>query len=227
MITTINLGPMPSPAAPTPAGLAFRCGLTLIAAFGLFTWLFLGAGNRFWLCLSGSVLILCTLAVLAEADGMRDTLRSGHANRAAKTLGIGVLSALVLYAIFYAGNLAARQLFPFGAAEIEAVYRQGARTPRWIVALLLLMVVGPGEEFFWRGYVQRRLTANYGRTGTLLAVLAYTGVHLATVNLTLILAALVCGAFWATLYRLYDSVWINIVSHGVWAAAIFVWFPMA
>ncbi len=226
MITTINLTPMPPPADPSTTVLATRCGLTLIAAFGLFTWLFLAAGNRFWGCLSGSVIILCTLAVAAEYDGMRAAMQSGHAHHALKTLVIGVLSALILYAIFYAGNLAARQLLPFGAAEIEAVYRQGLRTPRWIVALLLLILVGPGEEFFWRGYVQRRLTAHYGRTGTLLAVFAYTGVHAATGNLTLILAAFVCGAFWAALYRRYNSVWINIVSHGVWAVAIFVWFPM-
>jgi membrane protease YdiL (CAAX protease family) len=200
---------------------------TVLLAFGLFAFLFLWAGANFWLWLTFSVLVLCCAAFLAEPADMRGVFlsRSGTRSRTA-TLLLGIGSAALLYGVFFLGNLAARRLFPFGAAEIEAVYSQGVRTPRWIVALVLLAVVGPGEEIFWRGYVQRRLTSELGGAGLALSILAYTGVHLATANLTLILAALVCGVFWALLYRLCGSLWINIVSHALWAVAIFVVWPV-
>ncbi len=89
------------------------------------------------------------------------------------------------------------------------------------------VVRGLGEEIFWRGYVQRRMTATLDNGGLALSILTYTTIHLTTNNLTLILATLMYNAFWVALYRQYDSIWINAVSHGVWAAAIFVWFPVA
>lgn len=206
-----------------------RCAGLVLAAFGLFAYLFLWAGEAFWLVLALSVSGLCAAAILADPDGMREVVRP--ADRATRppisVLLWGAGSAALLYGIFALGNLAARRLFPFGAAEIEAVYHQGGQTPRWIVAFLLLLIVGPGEELFWRGYVQRRLRLAIGpATGLVLAVLAYTGVHLATGNLTLVLAAFVCGAFWSLLYQCLGSIRINIVSHALWAAAIFVWWPM-
>jgi len=92
---------------------------------------------------------------------------------------------------------------------------------------VLVLIVGPGEELFWRGYVHRRLSASMNPMAAFtLAVLAYTGVHLATGNLTLILAAAVCGSFWSLLYQRLGAIWINIISHALWAAAIFVWWPM-
>lgn len=195
-------------------------------AFALFAYLFLWAEAWFWPWLAASVTALCAVAFLSEPRVMRAALASGGRYSGVAAAVAGAASALLLYGVFFVGNIAARRLFPFGAAQIEAVYNQGAHTPRWIVALLLLAVVGPGEEIFWRGYVQRRLTAAWGNTGLVLSFLAYTGVHLATANLTLILAALVCGVFWALLYRLFGSLRINIVSHALWAAAIFVWWPM-
>ncbi len=202
-------------------------GLVLIA-FGLFAYLFLGAGDVFWPVLALSVAGLCAAAILAEPDGMRDVLRSDSRSHRSPIIVLvsGAGSAALLYGVFALGNLLVRRFLPFGAAEIEAVYHQGAGTPRWIVAILLLAVVGPGEEIFWRGYVQRRWSAELGCVGFALSILAYTGVHVATGNLTLILAAFVCGGFWALLYRYVGSLRINIVSHALWAAAIFVWWPL-
>lgn len=202
-----------------------RCAGALVLAFAFFSVLFLRAGDRFWTWLSLMAPTLAGIAFLFEPAGMRETLR--RRGPVGKVLLFGVLSALLLYGVFAVGNLAARALFPFGATEIESVYRQGAGAPRWAVGLLLFAVVGPGEELFWRGYVQRRLSAEFGWVGSGLSVLTYGAVHVATGNLTLVLAALVCGGFWALLYEVADSVWINMISHAFWAAAIFVVFPLA
>lgn len=117
--------------SPASSGLV-RCVLTVLLAFGLFAFLFLWAGDKFWLWLTLSVLVLCCAAFLAEPAGMRGVLLSQPGMRSTVTV--------------------------------------------------LLLGIGS--------------------------------------------AALVCGVSWALLYRLCGSLWINILSHAVWAAAIFVVWPM-
>ena len=61
----------------------------------------------------------------------------------------------------------------------------------------------------------------FGRT------LAYTLVHVPSLNPMLILAAMVCGIAWGGLYRLFPKQLPAIlVSHALWDAAAFVWWPL-
>lgn len=203
-----------------------RCILGLVLAWVLFSLLFLWGGKHFWLLLSLAAGLLGMTAWAAEPTEMRAEFRPTHVSGIAGTLVLGLISAAILYAVFFVGNLAARTLLPFGGPQIEAVYDLGQNTPRSLVAALLITVVGPGEEIFWRGYVQRRLAGSFGDRGIVASVLAYGAAHVLTGNLMLILAALVCGAFWAFLYDRYRSLYVNMVSHGAWAATIFVLFPM-
>lgn len=209
------------------AGQRRRCYLAVGLAILIFGLLFLRVTPFFWAQLALSVTALGGIALAMERGAMRAALRATGGHAAVKTALLGLASAALLYFVFMLGNLTARACFAFGGAEINAVYGFGATTPRWLVAVLLILVVGPGEEFFWRGYVQRRLAAEFGRPGLAAAVLAYGGAHLVTGNLMLILAALTCGTFWAILYHRYGSLWINMLSHACWAAAIFVFFPVA
>jgi membrane protease YdiL (CAAX protease family) len=45
-------------------------------------------------------------------------------------------------------------------------------------------------------------------------------------NLMLIAAAAVCGAFWSLMFMRYKSIWLNIVSHVVWDVMIFLVWPL-
>ena len=80
---------------------------------------------------------------------------------------------------------------------------------------------------FWRGYVQRRLTARLGFWGVALSAMAYGVVHLASGNLMLIAAAFACGAFWGLLFLRFRSIHVNIVSHALWDVAVFILWPFA
>ena len=43
----------------------------------------------------------------------------------------------------------------------------------------------------------------------------------------MVMAALTAGAFWGLLYRLFPKrIWALVISHAVWDAAVFVWFPI-
>ena len=95
------------------------------------------------------------------------------------------------------------------------------------LSLLLLCVIGPAEEIFWRGFIQRSLSARYSPTLAFIVTTAiYTLVHLPSGNFMLIMAALVCGIAWGGLYWLWPNRLPSIIiSHAVWDAAAFVWFP--
>jgi membrane protease YdiL (CAAX protease family) len=90
----------------------------------------------------------------------------------------------------------------------------------------MLAVIGPGEELFWRGYLQRKLSSKTGKwVGFIIALLMYTGVHIFTGNIMLILAAFICGLFWGWIYLKYNSMVINVISHTVWDIVVFLLLP--
>ena len=98
--------------------------------------------------------------------------------------------------------------------------------PLFRIVLLIAVLIGPGEELFWRGFFQENAGARIGRrAGFVLASLLYTSVHLASGNIMLILAAAVCGVFWGWLYLRFRSPLLNVVSHTVWDLLVFVILP--
>jgi membrane protease YdiL (CAAX protease family) len=97
-----------------------------------------------------------------------------------------------------------------------------------MIALLLIFPIAPGEETYWRGLVQRRLTERVGpRAGLLLSASVYSMVHLPTLNPTLILTAFIGGLVWGALYELTGNLVPVIISHTLWDILIFVILPLA
>jgi membrane protease YdiL (CAAX protease family) len=139
----------------------------------------------------------------------------------------GIFSAVLLYLIFYAGNYLSRAIFPFAAGGIARVYsfRQNASTLR--IILLMFFLIGPGEELFWRGFIQRHWQNRFGpMAGWLGATALYSLVHWGSGNVMLVLAALICGLFWGALFLRYRSPFLVAVSHTVWDVLIFVALPL-
>ena len=93
---------------------------------------------------------------------------------------------------------------------------------------LLLLLIGPAEELFWRGYVQNTLSSRWNPdTGAALTLAAYTLVHVPSMNFMLVMASLTAGAVWGLLYRFFpERLWALVISHALWDAAVFVWFPV-
>jgi uncharacterized protein len=211
-------------------GLRFAAALAGLAGPALFLCLFAtmkSAQGAFWWRMAGINLGLVIASALAER-GMAARLAEELRRRPLRGAAIGVLSALLLYAVFAAGDLALRLLLGGEAARALAdVYGLKQWLPTWQIALLMALVIGPGEEIFWRAFMQQRLALRLGPLkGMLLATLIYGGVHLPSGNLPLILAAFVCGLFWGGLYHYGKSLWINIVSHVVWDLLVFLILPL-
>ncbi len=175
----------------------------------------------FWIKISFSAAILAILALCLQPQ------RAGRFGFDWRAVVIGLLSAAVLYGIFWVGKQISTLLLSFSGPQIGGIYQKGAGTPMGMIALLLFFITGPCEEIYWRGYLQRNLMDRFGsRPGWVLATVIYAGVHIWSFNFMLIGAAAVAGAFWGALYWRLGTLAPVIVSHSVWSTVIFAVFPM-
>ena len=194
-----------------------RAGLVVAAAS--FAWTFRGPRDRFWKRMTLTGATLGALALAAEP-----ALRDIRLTR--KDVKAGLVSAGGLYGIFRVGDFLARRIMPKGGEDIEDVYALRAEHSRMALALRLAVVVGPAEELFWRGFVQRRLARIYGPgTGDALGIVVYGAVHLPTGNATLVGAATVAGLYWGASAAAGMSLPALIVSHVTWDLIIFLVAP--
>lgn len=183
----------------------------LAAAFGLFALTFRGQRARFWERMTLTGFVLGNMALANEADLRRMRVRP-------LDIAQGLGSAAILYSIFNFGDQLARKVMPRGAKEIGDIYALRTLEPPEEIGARLATVIGPAEELFWRGFVQRR-------AGGLAAAAAYGGVHLVTGNATLVGAAAVAGIYWGLLRALGMSMPALITSHIAWDIWIFLLAP--
>jgi len=195
----------------------------LALAYGAFAHTFLGDRERFWQRMTSAGTVLGTLALVSERDLRRDIrIRK-------KDIGLGLAAAAGLYGVFQAGDRLARKLLPTGGDDIGEIYSLDRLRPKPEIAARLALVIGPAEELFWRGFVQRRLQrTRLGRwKGAAAAAAAYGGAHVVTGNLTLTGAAGVAGAYWSALAAAGMPMGALIVSHVAWDVWIFLVAPTA
>lgn len=199
--------------------------LGLIFFIPLFTFRGLGSFD-FWWWMSANLIILVTFGISTDKS-LQVELKKDIQSKKTRKILLGLLSAAVLYGVFYAGNSIVRWLFDFAGENISNVYGFKGDAGSLRIGLLMLFIIGPGEELLWRGYFQGAFAASYGKyTGFVMSVILYTIIHLATGNTILILAALTGGIFWGWMYMRYKSMLINIVSHIAWDILIFLLLPL-
>lgn len=176
---------------------------------------------NFWIMMSCSGVILTLLATAIGRNWYKD-LEIGWG-----TILWGVVIAFVLWWVFYIGDKLSQIMFGFARSQVDAIYGMKEGENPIVVAALLLLVIGPAEEIFWRGYLQKSLSRLYGANwGFIIALALYTLVHIWSFNFMLIMAAMVCGGAWGLMYRLKPG-WLPalILSHALWDAVAFVILP--
>jgi uncharacterized protein len=194
-----------------PAGLA--------AAYAGFALTFRGPRRAFWDRMTATGLALGGLALAAEPELRRTRIRG-------RDVVAGLGSAAGLYAVFLVGDRVVRRLLPGGNREIGDIYALQDLRPRGELAARLALVIGPAEELFWRGFVNRRLGRRFGGwPGAALGAAAYGGAHVATGNFTLFGAAGVAGAYWSALAAAGMPMGALMVSHAAWDVWTFLVVP--
>lgn len=177
----------------------------------------LHAGN-FWIKIGLSVLLVSSYSLIFQRPAVSFRIRS---------CVLGVLSAAVLYFIFLLGNRLAPYVLSRSPAQVGGIYGLGIGTSGFLIFLLLFFITGPGEEVFWRGFLQSRMMTRWGNVwGYIAATVVYGGVHIFSGNLVLTCAALIAGAFWGALYLWRRDLLLLMVSHSLWSAVIFTIAPV-
>lgn len=195
--------------------------LALVLWLFVFVWTPLG----FW---GSMVVATATLGAVGLSLTRQDAAvwGEGRARPSSADLASGVVSALALAAFFHVGGWFLRLLWPQAGGHIGAVYGLDPTVPLGIVAVALLLVIGPGEELFWRLLVQQRLAGLLGPArGWIWTTAIYGLIHIVTGNPVLVLAALVAGAFWGWMWWRWRRPWSIIVSHALWDVVMFVIWP--
>jgi len=198
----------------------------------------------FWQAMSTSCAILAATALILQRHNLPaifkiDLKNMGLVNislqkhlvkpsfRIVSILLIGAVSAVVLYGVFWVSHLLSSMILPFTQSRVSDVYLSRTQADLYVISILLLFVIAPAEEIFWRGLIQDRLQKRFGLViGVLLASVIYAAVHIWSFNFMIIAAAFVCGIFWGSIYACFDSVWPCIISHALWDVMIFVLFPI-
>jgi membrane protease YdiL (CAAX protease family) len=170
--------------------------------------------TAFWGRAAAAGLAIGAYGVVAQRHRIGDLLTPTAAD-----VGLGVAGAVALYGVFWVGNAGLRRWLPAIATEVGELYAlRSVPTAEPLPIPLVLLLVGPCEELFWRGLVQ-------ARAGFVVALVCYAAVHLWERKTVLVLAAVAGGAFWGALFAWRGTLVAPIVSHALWDLAVVVWFP--
>lgn len=176
----------------------------------------------FWWMMTGSAFTLSLLTTMFNPGWWCE------AKWNTSNILLGVAVAVVLWGVFWVGDKVSSWMFDFARPQVDSIYGMKEGESPWLLSALLLFLIGPAEEIFWRGYVQRTLSARWNADKSfVVTTLIYALVHAGSFNFMLVMSALVVGAAWGALYRFFPNKFAAIiVSHAVWDVAVFVLFPI-
>ncbi len=128
---------------------------------------------------------------------------------------IGAISGFLMYLLFFYAARIVHFTFPFLYMEVESIESLRMLAPAYIYVPVTL-TVSVSEEFFWRGYILRRLYRRMGTYGFFLSVLLYALAHIPTGKVSLVMAAAGAGVVWSVLFVWRKNLLVPLISHVVW-----------
>ncbi len=202
-----------------------KLSFTLVVAAVLWTIMFsplTAPYVNFWWMMTGSACTLSILATIFQPGWWREVKLSGL------NILLGIVIAVVLWGVFWTGDKLSQFLFNFARPQVDLIYGMKEGESALLLTFLMLFLIGPAEEIFWRGYVQKNLQNRWNpNMGFIVTTAIYALVHAGSCNFMLTMAALVAGFVWGLLYRFFPERFAAIIlSHALWDVAVFIWFPI-
>jgi membrane protease YdiL (CAAX protease family) len=177
---------------------------------------------NFWVMMTLSGMTLTVYSTLASPGWWKDV------NLDMTNVIMGVVLAAALWGVFWLGEFFSTMLFDFARPQVDMIYGMKEGENPWVLTALMLFIIGPAEEIFWRAYLQKNLSSRWNpNIGFVVTTILYSIVHLSKFNFMLIMAAMVAGFVWGLAYRLFpEKLGAIILSHALWDCAVFIWFPI-
>ena len=149
---------------------------------------------NFWVMMTFSGLTLTTYSTWASPGWWKD-IRLDLSN-----ILLGVVLAAVLWGVFWIGDKLSSLMFDFARPQVDLIYGMKEGENPWVLTALMLFIIGPAEEIFWRGYLQKSFSKKWNpNMGFVVTTLMYSLVHVSKFNFMLIMAAAVAGFVWVIL----------------------------
>ena len=177
---------------------------------------------NFWVMMTFSGLTLTAYSTWASPGWWKD-IRLDLSN-----ILLGVVLAAVLWGVFWVGDKLSSLMFDFARPQVDMIYGMKEGENPCVLTILMLLIIGPAEEIFWRGYLQKSFSKKWNpNMGFIVTTLMYSLVHVSKFNFMLIMAAAVAGFVWGLAYRFYpEKFGAILLSHALWDCAVFIWFPI-
>ena len=177
---------------------------------------------NFWVMMTCSGLALTAYSTWAQKGWWKNIKLD------ASNIILGIALAAALWGIFWVGDKLSSLMFDFARPQVNLIYGMKEGENPWVLTFLMLFIIGPAEEIFWRAYIQKNFSKRWNpNIGFIVTTLVYSLVHISKFNFMLIMAAMVAGIVWGLAYRFFpEKLGAIIISHAIWDCAVFIWFPI-
>ncbi|WP_216647560.1 CPBP family intramembrane glutamic endopeptidase [Bacillus sp. THAF10] len=188
-----------------------------ILACTMISWSFLSP-DYFWILFPLSLFVLACFSIYKEHKKALFTLSKS-------TFVIALLSGIGIYLFFLLTYLFIKQVpYPIIVYVTDLYNLVGPK--EWWHYVLLVFVIIPGEELFWRGFIQKQLKELGPLRSVLIAAALYSLAHAWTGNPMLMAAAFTGGSAWGFLFLRTGSLSVVIISHLVFDLLLLVLVPL-
>lgn len=145
------------------------------------------------------------------------------------SLAVGLISAVLLYGIFFAGNAFVLRVHPLGigSASEASIYSliTSPSNPIYLqVGVLLFDALG--YESFFRGVLQGRLQSRTGVAAPFAVAAIDASIHLMTFNPLWVVTTFIVDSVWGLAFFYTRDLTSSMTSHFVWDIAIFLLLPI-
>lgn len=180
-----------------------------------FAWWRVSRGASVWVWITPVLVVLGGLALIAGPPPLSPEVEAPVAIAVGVGAGVALYGATRVFFLLVADHWAALR------QQSEATYGRQGSLSLGLAFVLSVMVTVPGEELFWREFVQLELVGALDGATLLAAVLAWAAFVAANAfsrNLAIVAGAIVGGAVWCGLCWWTGGVGASLACHVVWTA---------
>ncbi|MBC1424463.1 CPBP family intramembrane glutamic endopeptidase [Listeria seeligeri] len=190
-------------------------GLILCALLVILTYQF---PRVFWYLYGAGMLFLLSFVIF------NDDLKKEYSF--SKGILPGIFSGIVLYIVFYIGAFILKVMPGSLENSVAAAFDKYA-TDSWVIWLLMIVAIIPGEEIFWRGFVLKRLN-NYFNPwfSNIFAALICMVMMFPSGNFAAIIGIFVASLVWNIMYSYRPSLLMVYMSHLTFAFILLAALPI-
>ncbi|MFS0646907.1 CPBP family intramembrane glutamic endopeptidase [Siminovitchia sp. 179-K 8D1 HS] len=172
----------------------------------------------FWYLYTATILFLISYSIINEPPDNEAATK--------QYITYGILSGSALYGLFFAADWMLEIMPGHLKTQVDNIYARFTFDFFWHYLVLIFIII-PGEEIFWRGFILKRLMDWMNPTAAILAgaflnaaAFYFTGYSI------LMIAAFVSGLAWGWLYIWKRSIPLVIISHLTFDLLLLIIFPL-